>query len=294
MRVFVTGASGFVGSAVVPELLAAGHEVVGLARSDESAAKIQAAGAGVVRGSLDDPDGLARAAAGADGVVHLAFIHDFSNYPASAAADARAIEAMGKALEGSDRPLVVTSGSLLISPGRLVTEDDPINPNSPRLSEKIALEYASRGVRAMAVRLAPSVHDAGDKGFIPAIIGIAREQGVSAYIGDGSNRWPGVHRRDAARLFRLALERGTAGAAYHGIGEEGVPAREIAETIGLRLSLPVVSKSQEEAAEHFGWMAMFFAIDGPASNAKTRERLGWNPVERGLLADIDSEAYFPA
>ena len=291
MRVFITGATGFVGSVVVRELIDAGHQVLGLARSDAGAKSVAAAGAEVHRGDLHDLESLRRGAEAADGVIHTAFIHDFSNYGPAAEADRRAIETIGAVLLGFDRPLIVTSGSLVVAPGRIATEDDATSPNFPRKSEEAALAIASRGVRVSVVRLAPSVHGKGDHGFVPRLIALAREKGVSAYVEDGLNRWPGVHRLDAARLYRLALEKGSAGARYHGVADEGVPAREIAAVIGRRLHVPVVSKSREAAADHFGWIGQFFAMDGPASSAQTRTRLGWQPTQPGLLADLDAN-YF--
>jgi nucleoside-diphosphate-sugar epimerase len=293
MRIFVTGATGFIGTAVVRELIDAGHQVLGLARSDAGAKSLVAAGAEVHRGSLEDLDSLRSGAAAADGVIHTAFIHDFSNYGPAAEADRRAIETLGAAVAGSDRLFVVTSGTLLVQrKGALATEEDAPNPNFPRKSEEAALALAARGVSASVLRLPPSVHGNGDHGFVPRLIGIAQEKGVSAYIGDGLNRWPAVHRLDAAHLYRLVLEKGTAGASYHGVADEGVPALEIAAAIGHGLNVPVVSKSREEAADHFGWLAHFFGTDAPASSAQTRERLGWRPVQPGLIADLNAEHYF--
>jgi len=293
MRIFITGATGFVGSAVVRDLIDAGHQVLGLARSENSAKDLLAAGAEVHRGSLEDLESLRSGAVAADGVIHTAFIHDFSNYGPAAEADRRAIETLGGALAGSDRPLIVTSGTLLAQrQGQLATEEDGFNPSFPRKSEEAALTLASRGVRVGVLRLPPSVHGEGDHGFVPRLIRIAREKGVSAYIGDGHNRWPAVHRLDAAHLYRLVLEKGSAGDRYHGVADEGVPTREIAEVIGQHLNLPVVSKSCEEAADHFGWIALFFGMDGPASSAQTQGQLGWRPVQPGLIADLDAEHYF--
>jgi nucleoside-diphosphate-sugar epimerase len=293
MRVFVTGATGFVGTAVVRELIDAGHQVLGLARSDAGAKSLIAAGAEVHRGSLEDLESLRSGAAAADGVIHTAFIHDFSNYGPAAEADRRAIETFGGALAGSDRPLIITSGTLLVQrQGSLATEEDAPNSNFPRKSEEAALALAARGVRALVVRLPPSVHGQGDHGFVPRLIGIAGEKGVSAYEGEGLNRWPAVHRLDAAHLYRLVLEKGTAGASYHGVADEGIPTREIAEVIGRHLNVRVVSKAREEAADHFGWIALFFGIDAPASSAQTQERLGWRPVQPGLIADLNAAHYF--
>ncbi len=296
MRVFVTGATGFIGSAVVSELIDAGHEVVGLARSEQSAARLANTGAEVLRGSLDDLDVLRAGAEAADGVVHTAYIHDFSQMEVAAATDRRAIETLGAALEGSGRPLVVTTGTALIRPGAVVTEDDGADPASaghPRLAtERLALAMAERGVRVSVVRPGASVHGEGDHGFVPVLIEIARAKGTSAFIGDGANRWPAVHRLDAAHLYRLALEHGSAGSVFHAVGDEGVPTREIAEVIGRHLSLPVESIAADDAAEHFGWIGMFFAVDAPASSALTRERLGWRPTHVGLIEDLGQGHYF--
>ncbi len=291
MRVFVTGATGFIGTAVVQELLGAGHQVLGLSRSDQGDQALTAAGAEVHRGALDDLDRLRRGAAAADGVIHLAFGHDFSQYQAAGETDRRAIEAMGEALAGTDKPLVVTSGLAGLADGRPATEADTPGA-SPRLSEPAALALVPKGVRATVVRLAPSVHDDGDQGFVPALINIAREKGAAAYVGEGQNRWPAVHRLDAARLFRLALEQGVAGARYHGAADEGLPMRDLAAVIGHHLGVPVVAKSPEEAAEYFGWMARFVGLDMPASSARTQQELGWHPTHKGLLADLEEGSYF--
>jgi len=295
MRVFVTGATGFVGSAVVRELLANGHQVLGLTRSEEGAAALATAGAEAVHGSLTDFDSLRRGAAAADGVIHTAFNHDFSRFAQSAEEDRQAIEVLGSVLEGSERPLLVTSGTAFLSNGRTATEEDrPPAPSGhfPRASEAVAQTFATRGVRASAVRLPPSVHGEGDHGFVPRLISIAREKGVSAYVGDGLNRWPAVHRFDAARVFRLALERGAMDGPYHAIAEEGVPFRAIAEVIGRRLGLPVVAKSHDEAAAHFGWFGMFIGADLATSSARTRDMLGWAPTGPDLLTDIDQPGYY--
>jgi nucleoside-diphosphate-sugar epimerase len=293
MNVFVTGATGFIGEAIVRELQTAGHHVLGLARSDKAANSLAAVGAKAHRGSLEDLDSLRSGVAAADGVIHTAFIHDFSNYGPAAETDRVAIETLGEALMGSHRPLVVTSGTLLLHrQGPFATEDDTAAPSFPRKSEEAALALAARGVRASVVRLPPSVHGEGDHGFAPQLIRVAREKGVSAYVGEGLNRWPAVHRVDAAHLYRLALEKGSAGVCYHGVADEGVPTREIAEVIGRRLNLRAASKAPTEAADHFGWIAMFFAIDGPASSAQTQEWLGWRPSHSGLISDLDQAHYF--
>ena len=293
MRIFVTGATGFIGSAIVPELINAGHQVLGLARSDASARSLRAAGAEVHRGSLEDLESLRSAAAVTDGVIHTAFIHDFANYGPAADKDKRAIETLGATLAGSNRRLIVTSGTLLLQrQGPLATEDDAAGAIFPRKSEEAGLALAARGVNVSLLRLPPSVHGEGDHGFVPALIGIARKKGVSAYVGDGLNHWPAVHRLDAATLYRLVVEKGSAGGRYHGVADEGVPFREIAQVIGRHLNVPVISKSPEEAAEHFGWLAHFVSLDCPASSAQTQKELGWKPKQPGLMADLDEEHYF--
>jgi nucleoside-diphosphate-sugar epimerase len=306
MRVVVTGASGWIGSAVVPELIGAGHQVIGLARSDASAAALAAAGAAVHRGTLDDLDGLRSAAAGSDGVIHLAFKHDLAfsgDFQGAAEADRRAVEALGEALAGSDRPFVLASGTLGLAPGRVATERDGHGPAAaaaamgagPRTrlaTAELVLSLASRSVRSSVVRLPPTNHGDGDNGFMATLVGIARDKGVSGYIGDGAQRWPAVHRLDSARLFRLALEQAPAGSTLHAVADEGVPIREIAEVIGRHLTLPVVSVPEEEAGERFGWLGGLLAVDSPASSALTQELLGWRPTQLGLIADLEQGHYF--
>jgi nucleoside-diphosphate-sugar epimerase len=292
MRVFITGAAGFIGSATTRELIANGHQVFGLARSDENVKALEKLGAKVHRGSLEDLDSLRRGAKETDGVIHLAFIHDFTKFAENGQIDKRAIDAMGEALAGSDKPLIVTSGTLLVAPGRIATEEDPVMPGLPRMSETAGLAFAARGVRAMAVRL-PQVHGGDGKcGLVNWFLDIAREKGVSAYVGDGSNRWSGAHRLDVARLYRLVLERGLAGKSYHAVADEGVTARDIAEIVGRHLHLPVESIAPDAASEHFGTMAMFAGRDGAASSALTQKWLGWKPTEIGLIADISRPGYF--
>jgi nucleoside-diphosphate-sugar epimerase len=296
MRVFVTGATGWVGSAVIEELRAAGHTVTGLARSDAAAAALASAGITVRRGSLEDLESLRAGAADSDAVIHTAFNHDFSRFAENGAAEQSAIEALASALAGTNRPLIITSGIGFISPGRTATEDDVRDSAVPfpRNPESAADAAAARGVHVSVIRLAPSVHGAGDHGFVPIVIGLARERGASAYAGEGNNLWPGVHRRDAARLYRLALERGAEHAVYHAVADGGVPFREIAGVIGRRLNLPVVSVSGEGIDAHFGWFAHFAQMDAGASSTKTQQSLGWHPTEPALLEDLDSAAYFPS
>lgn len=294
MHIFLTGASGWVGSAIVRDCVAHGHRVTGLVRAEAKAAGVAANGGTPLLGSIADETVLRRGAKRADAVIHTAFNHDFANFAASAAEDRQAILWLGEALAGTDRPLIVTSGVAGLAQGRVATEADaPPPPGAyPRASEAAAAEAAARGVAATTVRLAPSTHGAGDYGFVPILIGIAREKGVAAYVGDGANRWPGVHRDDAARLYRLALEHGVADGPYHAIAEEGVPFRAIAEVIGRRLGVPVVSIAPDQAEAHFGWFGRFAGADMPASSARTRERLGWAPTGPGLIEDIDQDAYF--
>lgn len=296
MRIFVTGATGYIGSAIVEELHKAGHQVVGLARSNESARKLAAAGIEAHIGAIDDFDSLRRGAAASDGVIHTAYNHDFSAYATAGETDRRAVQALGDALIGSDRPFVITSGIALLRPGRIGTETDTPDPDSvgaPRIpSEEVMQALASQGVRTSVVRLPPSVHGTGDYAFVPTLIGIAREKGVSAYVGDGSNRWSAVHRLDAAHLFRLALKKGVAGARYHGVGDEGVSVRDIAAVIGRHLNVPVVAKPAEEAADHFGWLGAFLRVDCPASSTLTQQQLGWHPSQPSLLTDLEQGHYF--
>ncbi|MGC2485839.1 MAG: SDR family oxidoreductase [Acidimicrobiales bacterium] len=304
MRVFVTGASGWIGSATVVELLQADHEVVGLARSEASAGALRAAGVTVESGSLDDLDVLARAAGESDGVIHLAFKHDIAfsgDFQGAADADRLAVETMLSALAGTDRPFVLASGLLGAAPGRLATEEDghdPVvlqgmaGPQTRLATAEFVLSYAQQGVRTSVVRLPPTNHGVGDNGFIASLIGIARDKGVSGYVGDGSNRWPAVHRFDSAHLFRLALEGSLAGATLHAVGEQGVPIYEVAEVIGRHLDLPLASIAPEDAPAHFTWMARFIGLDSPASGEYTKELLRWEPTQVGLLADLDEGHYF--
>jgi nucleoside-diphosphate-sugar epimerase len=293
MRIFVTGATGFIGSAIVQELVDAGYQVMGLARSENAARWLAAAGAEVHQGSLENLDSLRSGAGSADAVIHAAFNHDFSNYGTAAELDVRAIETLGATLAGSKRPLIVTSGTLLAQPrGPLAREDDLPSPTFPRKSEQVAALLAESGVSVSVLRLPPSVHGESDHGFVPTLIRVACEKGISAYIGDGRNRWPAVHRLDAAHLYRLVLEKGSAGARYHGVADEGVQVREIAEVIGRQLNVPVRHKSPEEAVAHFGWIGHFFGMNGPASSAQTQKQLGWRPTQPGLIADLDGNHYF--
>jgi len=304
MKIFVTGASGWIGSAIVSELRGAGHEVVGLARSDASAQRLQTAGAAVYRGDLDDPEGLARAASNSDGVIHMAFQHEVAfagDFPAAAAADRRAVEAMGNALANSNRPLVLASGTAGLTPGRPTTENDGLMPSDETRANPAALRQATAllalslrgmGVRSSVLRLPPTVHGDGDNGFIFTLVGIARKQGVAGYVGDGENRWPAVHRSDAARLARLAVESAPAGSVIHAVGEEGVPFRSIAEAMGKGLGIPASSIAPAGAAEHFGYLASFVALDIPASSAITRELLGWQPTGPRLIEDLTQSHYY--
>jgi nucleoside-diphosphate-sugar epimerase len=293
MRVFVTGASGWIGSAAITELLAAGHQVLGLARSDSAAKTVTALGAAVHRGSLDDLDSLRSGAAECEGVLHLGYNHDFSDMAGAAETDHRAIETLGTALVGSGGPLVVASGVMGLGMGHVATEQDVPDPGlHPRIAGvALATSFAERGVRTASVRFAPTVHGPGDHGFISVLAAIAREKRVAGYVGDGSNHWPAVHRLDAAQLVRLAVESAPAGSALHAVAEEGIPAREIAGAIGSALGVPVASVSPDDAAEHFGWMGRFFGTDSRASNAYTRELLGWEPKHQGLIADIKAGYY---
>ena len=293
MKVFVTGATGFIGSAIVRELISAGHQALGMARSDAGAKSLVAAGAQVHRGDLEDLESLRSGAAMSEAVIHTAFIHDFSKFKENCEIDKRAIETLGSVLEGSERPLLVTSGMATTAQGRLATEEDAASPGFPRLSEAAAEALLKRGVRVSVVRL-PQVHDTRKQGLVTFAIAVAREKGVSAYVGDGLNRWAAVHILDAARVYRLAIEKQEAGARYHAVAEEGVPLRDIAEAIGRGLKVPVVSKSPEEAAAHFGWLGMFVGRDLTGSSVQTQRRLGWRPTGPGLIADLDRAHYFAA
>jgi len=293
MRVFVTGATGFIGSATVQELIQAGHKVLGLTRSDAGAQALVTAGAEVHRGSLEDLESLRSGAAQSDGVIHTAFIHDFTKFKENCEIDGRAIETLGDALAGSNRPLIVSSGIGALAPGRLATEDMEVifNPAMPRVSEQTGLAQVARGVNVSVVRL-PQVHNTVKQGLITYAVQLAREKGVSAYIGDGLNRWAAAHVLDVAHLYKLALEKHEAGSRYHAVGEEGVSMREIAEVVGRGLKVPVVSLSPEEAAAHFGWLALFAGLDMPASSAQTQQKLGWRPTGPGLIADLEQMRYF--
>ncbi len=290
MRIFLTGATGFIGAVIVPELLHAGHQVLGMTRSDEGARSLTAAGAEAHLGTLEDLESLRRGAAEADGVIHCAFDHDFSNFAANCEKDRRAITALADALAGSKRPLVITSGTGLGSsaPGQPATEDvfNVKYPNPRKASEEAGIAAGERGVNVSVVRL-PQVHDPLKQGLITPVIEATRAKGVSAYVGNGQNRWPAAHVSDVARLYRLAIEKAEAGSRYHAVAEEGIPVRAIAEVLGRGLKVPVVSLSEEEAPAHFGWLGMFAGLDLPASGALTQERLGWRPSGPGLLADLE-------
>jgi len=320
MRIFVTGATGFIGSAVVKEMLGAGHKVIGLTRSQEGAKQLTAADATPHWGRFEDLESLRSGAASADAVIHLAFIHGFSDAKLSTrlgviargltgrslvssfmaammGTDLAAIETLGSTLAGSDRPFIITVGTMGLRPGAIASENDAADPASPGggrsvPSEKAAAAFAAKGVRTSVVRLPPSVHGDGDAGFIPRLITLAKKKRASAYVADGTNRWSAVHRLDVARLYRLALENGTTGSTLHGVAEIGVPFREIAEVIGRRLKLPVVSKSPKDAAAHFSWFAPFVAADNPVSNLATQKTLGWHPARSALIPDIDRSGYF--
>jgi len=292
MRVLVTGATGYIGTAVINELVGAGHSVLGVARTDEGATALSARGIEVHRGDLTEPQTLAEATRACDAVVHTAFIHDFSRFAENAAIERIAVEAMLDALAGSDKPLVISSGLLMMRQGAALTETDVGADSGRGATEALVVAAAQRGVRTAAIRLAPTVHSKDDRGFTPRLIDIARQHGVAAYIGDGANRWPAVHRLDAARLYRLALEKGSPGARYHAVGDEGVPTRQIAEAIGRHLGLPVESIAAEKAGEHFGFLGMLFGVDAPATAHLTQAELGWSPQESGLLAGLATDAYY--
>jgi nucleoside-diphosphate-sugar epimerase len=306
MRYFITGASGWIGSAVTAELIGSGHQVLGLARSDAAAAALVAAGAEARPGTIDDLDTLRHAAGESDGVIHLAFKHDLAfagGFASAADADRVAVEALGEALAGTDRPLVIASGTLGVAPGRVATERDGhdvdpalvalgAGPRTRHGTAELVLSLASRGVRSSVVRLSPTNHGRGDNGFMSAIVGIARTSGVSGYVGDGTNRWPAVHRLDSAHLFCLALEHAPAGSTLHSVADEGVAIRDVAGVIGRHLKVPVVSIAPENAAAHFTWLSGFIGLDSPASSALTRELLGWDPVQPGLIDDLDEGHYF--
>jgi nucleoside-diphosphate-sugar epimerase len=293
MRVLVTGATGYVGSAVIDELLGAGHMVLGVARGEAGLKALAARGVEPYRGDLTEPESLAAAARACDGVVHTAFIHDFSRFAENAEIERVAVAAMLDALEGSGKPLVISSGLLATRPGGGALTEADVAPDFGRgATENLVIAAAQRGVRTAAIRLSPTTHSKDDQGFTPRLIDIARKSGVAAHIGEGANRWPAVHRLDAARLYRLALEKGSPGARYHAVGDEGVPTREIAGAIGRHLGLPVVSLPAETAGEHFGFLGMFFGVDAPASAERTRAELGWAPSQPGLLAGLATDAYY--
>ncbi len=290
MKVFLTGATGFIGTAVAGELIDAGHTVLGVARTEEGARALASRGVEPHMGELADHASFISGARACDAVIHCAFIHDFSRFAENIEIEKHTVTAMLDALAGSGKPFIVTSGVAMLAPGRMATEDDQPQRQGRGETEALVREAAGRGLKTAVIRLPPITHDSGGGGFLPPLVTVAREKGVAAYIGDGANRWPAGHRLDAAHLYRLALEKGEPGAAYHAVGDEGLPSREIAGAIGKRLGLPTASISAEDAVNHFGWIGMFAGIDMPASSHLTQQRLGWRPTHEGLIEDIDTAA----